>query len=152
MNIPNTHPDELVRSIFAAIPFEEPSPEFTERLMKRLPAGHSINQPIVASPFNIGFRTAIALLLTVSFFIFLVFASNFDFTEWIFRISGTLLRDFSLNSLIYLTQNILAKILNTRFLSIIAGIVLLVGGSLMVLYRYSADNKGLSKAAMIFII
>ncbi|MEJ5302733.1 MAG: hypothetical protein HPY80_04350 [Bacteroidales bacterium] len=152
MNTSKNSPDDLLRMVFAAIPSEEPSPQFTQKVMERIPSDHPIMQPLQEAPFNIGFRTAIALLLTISFFGLLIFSSDFSFTEWILRFSGTLLKDFSLSSLLYLAQTAIAKIFDFKVLSIMAGIVFLVGGSLMVLYRISNDKKTLSHMSVLFII
>ncbi|MDK2909454.1 MAG: hypothetical protein PWR20_1021 [Bacteroidales bacterium] len=152
MNTSQNSPDDLLRMVFAAIPSEEPSPQFTQKVMERIPSDHPIMQPFQEAPFNIGFRAAIALLLTISFFGLLIFSSDFSFTEWILRFSGTLLKDFSLSSLLYLAQTAIAKIFDFKVLSIMAGIVFLVGGSLMVLYRISNDKKTLSHMSVLFII
>lgn len=152
MNTSKNSPDNLLRMVFAAIPSEEPSPQFTQKVMERIPSDHPIMQPLQEAPFNIGFRAAIALLLTISFFSLLIFSSDFSFTEWILRFSGTLLKDFSLSSLLYLAQTAIAKIFDFKVLSIMAGIVFLVGGSLMVLYRISNDKKTLSHMSVLFII
>jgi len=152
MNTHNPHPDELLRNIFSAIPAEEPSADFTEKILGRLPSDQTLMQPVHEAPFNIGFRAAIALLLTVSFFALLIFTSDFSFTDWIFRFSGNLARDFSFNSLLFLLNTMFAKIFNFRFLSIVAGVVFLIGGSLMVLYRYSDERKGLPHAGLLMIL
>lgn len=151
MNTSKYNPDDLLRMVFSAIPSEEPSPQFTQKVMERIPSNRLIMQPIQEAPFNLGFRAAIALLLTISFFSLLIFSSDFSFTEWFLRFSGTLLKDLSLSTLLYLAQTTIAKIFDFKTFSIITGIIFLVGGSLMVLYRLSNVKKTLSHMNILFI-
>lgn len=143
MNISNSHPDQLIRQIFAAMPPEEPSEGFTERVLQRIPTAQPGVNPAPDAPFNIGFRALLALLITAGFFALWIFSRDLSITDGFLRVFGLLFNDFSLSSLQFLVQSLLGQLMNLKLWSMLAGTVFLIGGALMVIYRMSGDRKNM---------
>lgn len=143
MNTPNSQPDELLRQIFAAMPPEEPSKGFTERVLQRIPTAQPGVNLASDTPFNIGFRAFLALLITVCFFALWVFSRDFTITDGFLQVFSLLFNDFSLSSLQYLVQSLLGELMNLKLWSMLAGTVFLIGGALMVIYRMGGDRKNI---------
>ncbi|MGC8864993.1 MAG: hypothetical protein ACP5O2_04630 [Bacteroidales bacterium] len=143
MNTTHSHPDQLLRQIFAAVPMEEPAEGFTEQVLQRIPSVQPGMNMTSEAPFNMGFRALLALVITIGFFALWIFTRDFSFTDGFLRVFGLLFNDFSLSSIRYLMQNLWGQIMNIKLWSMLAGTVFLTGGALMVIYRLGDDRKNM---------
>lgn len=151
MNTPHFHPDHLIRQVFAAMPPEEPSEGFTERVMQRIPVAQPGVNLASEAPFNLGFRALLALLVTVGFFALWIFTRDLSITDQFLRVFSLLFNDFSLSSLQYLMQSLLGQLMNLKLWSMLAGTVFLIGGALMVIYRMGGDRKNIGHVGSLVV-
>ncbi len=89
MNIQTNKSDDLLREVFSKIPSESPSEDFTQKVMDQI-ARENVEKLSINANFNLGFRTLLALALTIGFFGILIFTSDFSFMDYIYQIFSTL--------------------------------------------------------------
>ncbi len=133
MNIDAHQSDNLIREVFKNIPTENPSANFTSKVMDRIEKVN-IEQTSIYSNFNLGFRTLLALALTVGFFALLIVTSDFSFMDSLSQMIYQL--KFHFNEL----MQSFGFLSSTNNLSLIIGIVLLSGGALMV-FSHGVNKK-----------
>ncbi len=127
MNIQTNKSDDLLREVFSKIPSESPSEDFTQKVMDQI-ARENVEKLSINANFNLGFRTLLALALTIG--------SDFSFMDYIYQIFSTLKFKLNPNQLFH-PFVFLSK---TNNLSLIVGLVMLAGGALLV-FSHNTNKK-----------